>query len=64
MDQILDGLFKNIGFDEDAKEDYFDKQLIQEAAKWACIIRHSQCIMTATTKFYHYLADPKNPEKK
>jgi len=61
MYQMLDGLFKNIGFDEDAKEDYFAKQLTQEAAKWACIIRHSQCIMIAGNKLNQYLA---TPEKK
>jgi len=61
MYQMLDGLFKNIGFDEDAKEDYFAKQLTQEAAKWACIIRHFQCIITAGDKLHQYLV---HPEKK
>jgi len=58
MYQMLDGFLKNIGFDEDVKEDYFAEQLTQEAAKWACIIRHSQCIKTAGYKLHQYLVHP------
>ncbi|TGZ47049.1 Aminopeptidase N [Temnothorax longispinosus] len=62
MYPMLDGVLKNTGYDEKSKNDEedFTKRLMQEAAKWACIIRHPDCIGAAQDKHYEYL---NNPEK-
>ncbi|XP_024874924.1 aminopeptidase N-like [Temnothorax curvispinosus] len=61
MYPMLDGVLKNTGYDEKSKNDEedFTKRLMQEAAKWACIIRHPDCIGAAQDKHYEYLNDPK-----
>lgn len=58
MHQMLDGLLQNIGYEENTKEDYFIKCLMQEAAKWACKIRHPLCMLMARVKFLHYIQHP------
>jgi len=55
----LDGLIKNIGYEEDPAEDDLKKLQRTEALKWACTLGHSKCKRMATVKLNEHFADPK-----
>jgi len=55
----LDGLIKNVGYEEDPGEDDLTKLIRIEALKWACTLGHSECKRMATVKLNQFLADPK-----
>ncbi|XP_025265835.1 aminopeptidase N-like [Camponotus floridanus] len=57
--KILDGLIKNIGYEEDPAEDNLKKLQRTEALKWACTLGHSECKRMATVKLNEHFADPK-----
>jgi len=55
----LDGLIKNIGYEQDLFDDDLTKLQRTEALKWACTLGHSECKRMATVKLNKHLADPK-----
>lgn len=59
---ILDGLLKNIGYDNDPMDDDMRKTLRLLATKWACKLNHTECTEKAHAKLLNYLNNPeKNP---
>jgi len=48
-----------LGFDERPMENDMTKCLRQEIAKWACIVKHSECLLKAKLKLEQHLARPK-----
>jgi len=59
MLKILNGLLREIGYEEAPKDNDLTKCLRQEAAKWACILDDPRCKEMAKTKLRNYV---KNPE--
>ncbi|XP_011879068.1 PREDICTED: aminopeptidase N-like [Vollenhovia emeryi] len=58
--KILDSLLNKLEYSNKEGDNDFIKCLRQEAAKWACILRSSQC--TATARFYlNWLYDQSRP---
>jgi len=51
---------KILRFEEHLMEDDLTKCLRQEIVKWACILKHSECTITANYKLEQLL---RNPEK-
>ncbi|XP_070155132.1 aminopeptidase N-like [Polyergus mexicanus] len=47
MQEILDGVLEQIGYEEHSEDNILTKYLRQEVAKWACIIEHPKCIQMA-----------------
>ncbi|GAB1862311.1 hypothetical protein CAJAP_03390 [Camponotus japonicus] len=56
--EILDGLIKNVGYQEDPDEDDLTKLQRTKALKWACTLGHSECKRMATVKLNEHFADP------
>ncbi|XP_070155161.1 aminopeptidase N-like [Polyergus mexicanus] len=56
----LHKMLKKIGYTEISNEDEHTKCLRQEAAKWACLLRHEECLKEANEKLMQHFADPKN----
>jgi len=57
---LLDVPLKILRFEEHLMEDDLTKCLRQEIVKWACILKHSECAITANYKLEQLL---RNPEK-
>jgi len=55
---ILNGLLKNIGYEEHRDENDLTKCLRQFAAKWACFLGDRDCEMEANLKLKDYLKNP------
>lgn len=47
MQEILNGVLEQIGYEERSEENILTKYLRQEVAKWACILKHPKCIQMA-----------------
>jgi len=47
-----------LGFDERPMENDVTKCLRQEIAKWACIVKHSECLLKAKFKLEQHLKHP------
>ena len=54
----LNGLLINIGYDEKPEDNDFTKCLRQEAAKWMCLFRDSECQINAMNKLNNHLENP------
>ncbi|XP_029659003.1 aminopeptidase N-like isoform X2 [Formica exsecta] len=59
MRNALHEMLKKIGYTEIPNEDEHKKCLRQEAAKWACLLRHEECLKEANNKLMQHFADPK-----
>ncbi|XP_025264386.1 aminopeptidase N-like, partial [Camponotus floridanus] len=59
MLKILDGLIKNIGYEEDPFDNDFTKLLRTKALEWACTLGHSECKRMATVNLNEHLSNPK-----
>jgi len=53
----LDGLLRNVGYEEDPNEDDIIKLRRFRVTKWACIVGNLECKRMATAKLDHHLAD-------
>jgi len=49
---------KILRFEEHLMEDDLTKCLRQEIVKWACIFKHSECIIIANYKLQQFLKKP------
>ncbi|XP_025268278.1 aminopeptidase N [Camponotus floridanus] len=58
MLKLLEGLIKNVGYEEDPTENDLIKLKRIGALKWACTFGHSECKKMATVKLNEYFADP------
>ncbi|EFN66878.1 hypothetical protein EAG_02990 [Camponotus floridanus] len=58
MLKLLEGLIKNVGYEEDPTENDLMKLKRIGALKWACTFGHSECKKMATVKLNEYFADP------
>ncbi|KMQ90613.1 aminopeptidase n [Lasius niger] len=61
--EILNGLVKNVGYEEDPAEDDLTKFKRSQALKWACSFGLSECKRMATVKLNEHFADPKTHKK-
>ncbi|KAL6262284.1 hypothetical protein P5V15_007378 [Pogonomyrmex californicus] len=55
---ILDGLIKNVGYEENPAEDDFTQLKRANTLKWACNFGHSECKKKATIKLSEFLTNP------
>ncbi|XP_032687699.1 glutamyl aminopeptidase-like [Odontomachus brunneus] len=60
MLEILDGLLKNIGYEEIIYENDMSKSLRLLGTRWACKLGHTTCLSIANVKLAEHL---KNPDK-
>ncbi|XP_025270275.1 puromycin-sensitive aminopeptidase-like protein, partial [Camponotus floridanus] len=56
--EILDGLIKNVGYEENPDEDDLTKLQRTKALKWACTLGHSECKRMATVKLNEHFENP------
>lgn len=60
--EILEGLLKNIGYEDQSGDDDMTKSLRLLGTWWACKLGHGFCREKATTKLILHLRDPeRNP---
>jgi len=52
---LLDEPLRTLGYEENVMDNDFTKCLRQEIVKWACMVNHPECAITAHHKSHHYL---------
>ncbi|XP_011871822.1 PREDICTED: aminopeptidase N-like [Vollenhovia emeryi] len=57
MSELMDGLLKSVGYEEQPNEDDISQHRRLQVTKWACLVGNAECKRMATAKLEHYLAD-------